>query len=356
MIASAAAAWIRDEAKYWLYLTVGQLWYCRQRKLRLDSEFWARYEDDQSRTVVRGAAANPPWVVCMRDRYSVGGFTDFLASVLSFHAYCTDRHWAFKIFSHGDPTFGKILLPKTDWVLKEGELSFSVPDAKVVWLKIIGDIGHRNDAYQYGYMRRELTGRHAQYHVYSNFAWDASRFGASFDELFEMSPALKADVERFSAVLDADRRGWISVSARFAELLGDFKEPEAWRIQMSPEEQEGLIRSALEQVGRIAMLHPGQKVLVASDSRRFLDRAVQAFPDALALPGDIGHVELDKGEAVCHKTVLDFLMIARAAKSYLLLGSGMYDSGFPKRAAQIGGHACVVWRFRPDRIRPAIPQ
>ena len=345
MNAFAATRWIRDEAKYWLYLTVGQLWYCRQKKLRLDSEFWARYEEGPSRPRVGGASATTPWVVCMRDHYSVGGFTDFLASVLSFHAFSKDRHWTFKIFSPRDPTFGKILLPKTDWALKEGELSFPVRGAKGVWLKIIGDIGHRNNAYQYRYMRRELTGRHAQYHVYSNFAWDANRFGASFDELFEMAPALRADVERFSGILAADHRGWFSVSARFGEVLGDFKEPEAWRIRMSPKEQEELIISSLDQIGRIAKRHPGRKFLVASDSRRFLDRAVEAFPDALALPGDIGHVELDKGEAVCHKTVLDFMMIARAATSYLLLGTGMYDSGFPKRASQIGGHPCVVWRF-----------
>lgn len=126
---------------------------------------------------------------------------------------------------------------------------------------------------------------------------------------------------------------YVSVSARFLELLGDFHEPVPC-LTLQPDEQEQLIARCLEQLKIIHEKHPNMTVLVTADSQRFVNAAAQ-LPFVHVVEGKIAHV--DTTDSADHtKTFLDFLLVSRAKVAYQLRTAPMYGGNFSLRAAQIG--------------------
>jgi hypothetical protein len=84
---------------------------------------------------------------------------------------------------------------------------------------------------------------------------------------------------------------------------------------------------------------PGKKVLLTSDSTRFLKYAAERLDYVYYIPGDVVHIDYqDKtSDDINIKLFVDMLMISRSEQVFLLQANGMYNSGFPRRAAQITG-------------------
>jgi hypothetical protein len=127
--------------------------------------------------------------------------------------------------------------------------------------------------------------------------------------------------------------GYISVSARFLDALGDFKEIVKC-VNITKEEQEELIISTLKQIENLHHKFPEKRILVNSDSTIFVERA-KSLSYVFVNPGVISHVDTcsSSGYEANEKTFLDFLMIANAERIYLLCGMHMRISGYPYAAS-----------------------
>ena len=81
-----------------------------------------------------------------------------------------------------------------------------------------------------------------------------------------------------------------------------------------------------------------KKVVLMSDSIRFLEYAASQLDFIYYIPGKVQHIDFYKEtpEDVNIKLFVDILMISRAEKAFLLQTGKMYNSGFPRRAAQVG--------------------
>ena len=104
----------------------------------------------------------------------------------------------------------------------------------------------------------------------------------------------------------------MAASFRFLELLGDFKDSEGMDEMLPPREQKLLIEQCYIELKKfIDTLPEFYKILVTSDSERFLD-----------------------------------MFLLSGAESLVLFKTGkMYNSGFPRLASQIGNKHFKIHEF-----------
>ncbi|MDE5685038.1 MAG: hypothetical protein K2I26_00610 [Paramuribaculum sp.] len=272
-------------------------------------------------------------VICMADgKCHHGGLADRLRSFVTYYSYCKEHGRRFGIHSVFPFPLEDYLVPNLyDWRLRPGELTFNSTQARAFYMDNTSEKDQRERDFQRKLSERYLSDEtHIQHHVYSSFFYAEADFGRYFHELFRPAPRIAALLEKEREALGGN---YISVSARFLELLGDFKEPKATR-HLTPQEQTDLIRRCVGQIEKLHALHPDHRILVTSDSRRFIQACAQ-LPYVHSTAGEISHVDV-KGANDHAKTFLDFLLIADAAHVYQIRTAPMYGGNFSLRAAQAG--------------------
>lgn len=159
-------------------------------------------------------------------------------------------------------------------------------------------------------------------------------FAEAFNELFRPSDALLAAAHPHLQCLGGEG-GYVSVSFRFIDLLGDFCE--GVRPVLPAEEQERLIGSCRRIIlGLHRRFGESRKVLVTADSMKFLSSVVD-LPFVYVVEGKTGHSGRVAGDGVTLKTFLDFYLISQASHVFLGLSGQMYRSHFAQTAAMTQG-------------------
>lgn len=280
-------------------------------------------------------------VICMFDgRKRHGGLADRLRGIATAYRFCRDRGLDFRIHFVFPFRLEEYLEPnRYDWRIDPSEISYNRRDARPVYIasQALGD--ERDFRFQRRMTERFLAANYRQLHLYSNICFEEAHFGEIFRELFRPAAWLQRLVDAELARLDRGGTGFVAVSSRFMELLGDFSEHrDRAACGLPPEARERLMAGCCEQLERIRAAHPGRRLLVTSDSARFLER-VRRYDFVDELPGRIGHMDVAAGDEreVHTKTFLDFLVLCHARTHYYLVGPGMYRGNFSRRAAQIGG-------------------
>jgi len=270
-----------------------------------------------------------------------GGLADRLRGIITLYQYCIEHQYDFRIYFKFPFALEDYLLPNVvDWRIRKEELSFNSKDSCALYMDVRGDSGEREVKFQRKIAEKFLSQPYKQLHVYTRFDYEEKRFGTLFNQLFKPIPLLQQEIDQIRKEIGDN---YISVSARFLELLGDFKEPSGKFVQLSEEEREKLILKCIEQIRRLKEQCPGiEKIVVTADSSRFLKR-VEELSYCYVIPGNIAHIETKakdtEEEFQIHlKTFVDFFVIAHAKASYLLVGENMHHSNFSKRAAQVYGH------------------
>lgn len=174
-------------------------------------------------------------------------------------------------------------------------------------------------------------GKYKQVHVYTNMAYDFEKFGYYFNQLFkptvQLQELLDFNVEKIGG-------SYISVTFRFQQLLGDFKEGD-FPI-LSDLEQRELIEKSLKIIPQIKEKHKNvKKILVTADSTRFLDLVKKHIEEAYVIPGEIAHIDFTQENSHMYiKSFVDFFMISKAEKIYSAASGLMYsESGFAMTAS-----------------------
>lgn len=315
---------IKKELKWW----ANKLFFRSYRYKRIERRhLLPQYSADAAPSVSKGKM-----VVVMYDgKRNHGGLADRLRGAIYFYALCreTDRRFRLNfIFPFKLETY---LIPNTyDWRLKPGELTFNISEARPVFTDTIGITGPREIKWEKNYASKKLRSNTKQLHVYSPFVCADEDFSRYFHDLFRPSPLLEDALRPYREMLGEN---YISISTRFMELLGDFHEPKA-KFKLAPREQEALIDKCLRKVLEIHQQNLGKRVLVTSDSSRFL-AACSALPWVYIVDGEIAHS--DTADTDNHlKTFLDFWLISEATTVYQIKTGRMYAGNFSYRAANAG--------------------
>lgn len=269
------------------------------------------------------------------------GLADRLRGIVSLYGYCIDNNLDFRInFTHPFDLRKYMLPAKHDWTISHDELSWNSDEARAFHLVTVNhDNPEREKRYQRKRLSQCLSKDFRQAHVYTAFDCEDKRFSTLFSRLFRPAPEAEKIVSEVQGRLGKD---YISVSARFLELLGDFVEPKAVRKPLAYEKQIELMDKC---VAAITDIWDGTgKVLITSDSVRFLNYAKSRLNFVEIIDGEVCHISVDtkNRENADLKTFADFFAKAGARKSYLLVGPGMYRSNFSERAAQSSGRDLTV--------------
>lgn len=313
---------------------INYLFFREYRYKRVVRRHFSKYYDDNHPQ----ATNSRKMVVYMADgKYRHGGLADRLRGIVTLYRYCIEHNLDFRIHFTSPFILEEYLQPNEyDWRLRRGELSFNASTSHACYMDTTGDVGEREMRFQRKITDKFLSQPYAQLHVYSIFYYEEKRFGELFNMLFKPAPVVQAEIDRNLREIGGE---YITVSTRFLELLGDFKEPKGVRKELPKAEQEALIQSCIGKIERLKDSFPEiGKIVVTSDSLRFLER-VKALEYCYVIPGEIAHIDTKDGNKTAHlKTFVDFFVIAKAKASFLIVEGGMYHSNFSKRAAQVNNH------------------
>lgn len=300
------------------------------RKCVFSNNFNREFEFIRSKYKLRLVKEEIPNLVisCLDGRTSRHGFADKIKGMVSCYAYAKAINVPYRIEHIVPFDLSEYLVPNTyDWQLKEGEKSYNLLYANPVFL-----IQNRDD---YHSMRLFRINKHRQHHIFTNALYLLDeinckynknyRFGELFQELFKPSLSLKEKISK----LEIYGKEYISISFRFMQLMGDFKD--SWGDILPEEDRTELLNESLSVVKSI--YEKEQKtILVTSDSQTFID-AVSKLDYVYVIPGKIGHIGHSKEDGVYEKVLLDFYMISQATHVYMAHSGKMYRSNFAITAA-----------------------
>lgn len=257
-----------------------------------------------------------------------GGLGDRLRGITSVYEYCKRNNRIFKINFYDPFKLETYLLPnKYDWRINKDLISRNPNESKpVIFDCDLNFFEH--------YIHRKtmdiMFKKNKQIHVYTNtFCYDKS-YSQNFHELFKPSPILQSAINEQLQIINGE---YITISFRFCQLLGDFKQ-DVFR-PLPEKEQSLLIERSIQTIHRLKKKHPEcPKIIVTSDSLKFIN-AIQNISYVYIIPGVITHSNYKTNDESHLKTFLDFFIIANAKKVYMARTKIMYKSGFAYRAAKI---------------------
>lgn len=274
-------------------------------------------------------------VLMVDDHVQHGGMFDCLKGIITLYAISKAQHKNFKIHFVSPFHLEDYLCPNEyDWRLGADSLNYHFPFSRPVF------------AYgEYGHPRRLWKNRRGQTHFYYGYnSLDKvnEHFGTHYDwsqlykELFRPQPHLQELINHYKEEIGND---YIVTHFRFLNLLGDKMEYAEMNPTLPADEQAKLMEKCKNAVAELMKMHPGSRVMLATDSNRFVEFIRQHIPDIYTIPGKIKHVGTAQtaSDAEVTKIFLDYYLIGGAEKVYSLWTAGMWKSAFPQYAAMIGG-------------------
>lgn len=284
------------------------------------------YHDGEDSGTVAG-------VVCMCDgEFYHGGPTDRLRGILS--AYSEAQRAGVPFFINWTSPFHltDYLVPATfDWRVSPNQISHARGSSVPVVADDLNDFQSRMR------IRSALCRRDRQIHLYTNADFAKGEYSKLYPKLFKPSPLLQKEVEHHLRMLG---KNYMAVTTRFLSLLGDFKE---WdKRVLDPEGQRILLDRVTEEFMTVtANVAPESRILVTSDSGRFLRHIAKLDPRVYVVPGEVRNIDLDHASgdarAAWLKTFTDQQLLMSASVVVRMRTGNMYPTGFPKFAAEIGG-------------------
>lgn len=282
---------------------------------------------------VDAAKNEEPWIIYMADgRLHHGGLADRICGMVSAFNYCLKHDFVFKINFVCPYQLSKILEPgHYDWRIEQDTISYNSMDAAPIYLSVFSN----KYSLVEGYFNKRLSCLHKkQIHFYSNSRFfHEEEFSRLFSEMFKPAPMLQTLIDENIKKLPEH---YVSLTFRFQQLLGDFKE-DGFPTLKNEDEKELLIEKCLR---CIESLHHQEQstILVTSDSMSFLER-VKVFDYVYTISGSIRHMDFSTEESVDisvdMKSFVDFYLLAHADKLYLSTIKPLYRSGFPRVAALV---------------------
>lgn len=276
---------------------------------------------------------------CVDGRYKHGGLCDRMWGLVSTYNLAVKAGKPFRVKWTMPFNITTFLQPnKYDWRIPAESVSESSNEVQVFCISNSNDL-----VVQERQLDRVLRSTAKQIHVYTPAHAEREHFSANFHTLFKPTPILMEAIDREKKAVGGK---YVSISFRFQDALGDFKDDDSPYIPL--EQREKLLKESLNVVEKVKKLNPDiEKVLVTADSKTMID-FVKKLPFVYVIPGEIAHMGFTgtDSEISAHlKTFLDFFMISEAEKVYFARHPILYRSTFAGTAAAIGNRPYEEIKF-----------
>ncbi|MEZ3533217.1 MAG: hypothetical protein K1V90_09120 [Muribaculaceae bacterium] len=282
-------------------------------------------------------------IICMFDgSLAHGGITDRIRGILTTWQEAKRRGTPFYIHWTHPFRLDTYLIPaEADWRIDDSEVSRLRGDAFPVMIEETSMFHtHLENRLR---LKAALKNALPQTHVYTNADNSRGKYSSLYKELFRPSPLLQNALDTHLEVLGT---GFYAFSFRFIGLLGDFTDNA--KTELPHDEAEMLIRKVTDEFMSLAMRVPAQKkILITSDSPRFLRHISATEPRIYIVPGDVQHTDYaqNAGDDLWLKTFVDQHLLMHASRITLMRTGKMYKSGFPRFAAEVGGVEFIDHQF-----------
>ncbi|MDE5869241.1 MAG: hypothetical protein K2H18_03330, partial [Muribaculaceae bacterium] len=255
--------------------------------------------------------------------------TDRIRGILTAYRECKKRNLPFFIYWKEPFLLTDYLLPASfDWRISDDEITRSRLNSRPV------AIDDMNDVQSLKRLEAALSSPSPQLHLYTNADSARGEYAYLYRELFRPTELLVNEVERHKRILGEN---YVAVTTRFLTLLGDFND---WcDVVLSPEEQKILMQRVGEEFKKVtADLPPSAKILVTSDSMKFLEYMRNFDSRVYIVDGKVEHIDLteNRDQDSWLKTFVDQYLIMGASKVIRLRTGKMYASGFARFGAEVG--------------------
>lgn len=270
----------------------------------------------------------------------IGGLSERLKGMVTIYKICKGIGFEYKIWHYYPFDLSLYLQPnKVDWYMAKEDIDIDKRTVDVIAIPSLslGMSKEETVSYYVDYLSsriKTITKYTRQKHVYTNATIvDKEEYSKLFKELFKPSEDLQRQVDWNLQQIGGE---FVSVTTRFQNLMGDFKDGKAKALDTEEEKQE-YIKKCIGKVEEIHGMHPDKKVLVTSDSARFIEE-VKKLPYVYVIPGKIGHVDYSPSSAhdVHIKAFVDMLTLSEASKLYYIVTGKMYRGKFAWTASYIG--------------------
>lgn len=273
--------------------------------------------------------------------------------MMSVYKVCKELGLEFKIGHFYPFDLSVYLKPnKVDWHIPEEYVDMNKHNVEVVELPILPNVitgftDRQGFNYHLNRLRSQLlkaSKKGKQIHVYTNTSLTPGKeYSECFHELFKPSEDLQRQVEWNKEQMGGQ---FISITARFQNLMGDFYEGKLYKALDIEEEKQEYIRKCIGKVEEIHSKHSGLKVLVTSDSARFIE-AVKKLHYVHVIPGKLVHMQFTSDASYDNylKNFVDLLTLSEAQKVYLIQTGKMYVSHFAESASLINNRPYELIRF-----------
>ncbi|MGL4852010.1 MAG: hypothetical protein ACRC3Z_05120 [Phocaeicola sp.] len=271
-----------------------------------------------------------------------GGLTDRLRGALSVYSLCKECNYVFKFYFNYPFDLKQYLIPNQySWTIESCDILRNRSQSKPIALYLM-NVPFENWLDHYLLKREIEQTDYEQYHIYTSAFFDKMNYPTLFNELFKPSALLQYEIDWNKKMIGGK---YISATFRFQELLGDLKEAPECKT-LSEFEQKKLIIQCLQALKSfIDNTHLEYKILVTSDSTRFLNEA-KKLNRVYIIPGKIFHPHFEvEGDKPFLKSFIDFYLLMEAQEVHLLRTGLMYKSGFPEFAALLGGKKFYSTKF-----------
>lgn len=274
-----------------------------------------------------------PYVIYMADgRVIHGGLVDRLRAMVTLYVFSKKKGIDFKIHFSSPFSLSDYLEPNLyNWQINDNNISYNSCVSKAIVVK-----SNRIDEDKNLENRLGKDIGTVQLHVYTNAFSKSIDFKKEFAELFKPSDALN---EAIAVNLSRLSNDYVSITFRFQQLLGDFKEGN-YRI-LDDSDKTKLIGRCDHFVNEVRQKHSTiNKILITSDSSSYLKHVKEKYDFVYIIPGEVLHVDYTDNDSdlAYMKSFVDLFMLSRAKKLYNFSTGAMYrDSGFAAFAATIGG-------------------
>ena len=263
-----------------------------------------------------------------------GGLSDRLRGITSIYEECKRNNLPFKIVFEPLHLQDYLVPNEYNWQIEPKNICW---DTKMVYPCTLLTYNNNleNSAQikaQKSTLRYYLKKSYKQIHIYSNMAIADNTFSDLFKELFRPSERLQQHIDFHLTQLGGARQ-YISLTFRFRQLLGDFKEG---GDILPISERETYIQRCIRGIKSLHTQYPDERVLVTSDSKTFLDQ-LSNLDYVYVIPGTVVHMgfTFDASQDTYMKSFVDYFMLSNAKKVFQMTDKQLFQSGFPKRAAML---------------------
>lgn len=263
-----------------------------------------------------------------------GGLSDRLRGIISIYEECKRQNLPFKIVFEPLHLQDYLLPNQYNWQIDLEDICWDTMKVYPCTLLTYNN-NLENSAQikaQKNTLRYYMNKPYKQIHIYSNMAIADNMFSKSFKELFRPSERLQQHIDFHLTQLGGEKQ-YISLTFRFRQLLGDFKEG---GDILPISERETYIQRCIRGIKSLHTQYPDERVLVTSDSKTFLDQ-LSNLDYVYVIPGTVVHMgfTFDASQDTYMKSFVDYFMLSNAKKVFQMTDKKLFQSGFPKRAAML---------------------